>query len=98
MIIRIVRMTFVPEKTEVFLDIFNQSKSQILGMEGCLHLELWQDLHLENVFVTHSHWESETALNNYRETEFFREVWRKTKTLFTEKPVAFSVERVEEKS
>jgi len=97
MIIRIVRMTFIPEKTEIFLAIFNQSKSQILGMKGCLHLELWRDLHQANVFVTHSHWESETVLNNYRETEFFRQVWKETKTLFTEKPIAFSVERVEEK-
>lgn len=97
MIIRIVRMTFIPEKTEAFLDIFNQSKSRILNMEGCLHLELWQDLHQSNVFITHSHWESEMALNNYRESEFFREIWKETKTLFTEKPMAFSVERVEEK-
>ena len=97
MIIRIVRMTFIPEKTEVFLDIFEQSKSEILGMEGCLHLELWRDLHEQNVYVTHSHWESEEALNDYRKSEFFEKVWKRTKILFTEKATAFSVERVEEK-
>ena len=94
MLIRIVRMTFIPEKVETFLDIFNQSKKKILEMEGCLYLELWRDLHEENVFVTHSHWESEAALNNYRDSEFFGKVWEQTKTLFTEKPMAFSMERV----
>lgn len=95
MIIRIVRMTFIPEKTDVFVDIFNQSKSDILGMEGCLYLELWRDLHEQNVYITHSHWESEEALNDYRKSEFFGKVWKQTKTLFIEKPMAFSVERVE---
>lgn len=96
MIIRIVRMNFNPEKIEAFLDIFNQSKKDILAVNGCLHLELWRDLHASNVFVTHSHWESEATLNTYRDSEFFGKVWKETKTLFTEKPLAFSVERVEE--
>ncbi|WP_221394249.1 putative quinol monooxygenase [Dyadobacter sp. NIV53] len=94
MIIRIVRMTFSPEKTTMFLDIFNQSKNEILGMKGCLYLELWRDLHEQNVFVTHSHWDSEEALNDYRKSEYFGKVWKQTKTLFTEKALAFSVERV----
>ena len=95
MIIRIVRMTFQHESVDTFLDIFNQSKSHILGMSGCLSLELWRDLQEPNVFVTHSHWESEDALNKYRGTEFFKDIWGQTKALFTEKPIAFSVERVD---
>ena len=94
MIIRIVRMTFEPTKTEVFLDIFYRSEKQIRMMPGCLHLELWKDINQDNVFVTHSHWESEDALNAYRESEFFGKVWKETKALFIEKPVAFSVERM----
>ena len=87
----------MPDKTDVFHDIFEQSKSEIRAMKGCLHLELWRDLHEQNVFVTYSHWESEEALNDYRNSEFFEKVWKRTKTLFTEKATAFSVERVEEK-
>jgi len=94
MIIRIVRMTFEPGKTEVFLDIFNASENQIRMMSGCLHLELWKDIDQPNVFVTHSHWASVEALNTYRESEFFGKVWKETKALFIEKPVAFSVERM----
>lgn len=94
MIIRIVRMTFQDEKTDLFLAVFNSSKSHILEMDGCLHLELWRDLHEPNVFVTHSHWESEEALNRYRSSEFFGQVWKDTKALFSDKPVAYSVAKI----
>ena len=94
MIIRIVRMTFHTEKTEAFLDVFNRSRQHIAGMEGCLHLELWRDTQEPNVFVTHSHWVSEDALNSYRSSAFFEDVWKETKVLFSEKPLAFSVEKV----
>lgn len=94
MLIRIVRMTFAVDKTDEFQEIFNQSKNNILAMPGCLHLELWQDLHDANVFVTHSHWESEEALNAYRNSVLFIGVWAKTKVLFSEKPLAFSVKKL----
>jgi heme-degrading monooxygenase HmoA len=87
-------MTFAPEKIDTFQEIFNHSKSYILAMPGCLHLELWQDLHHANVFVTHSHWESEEALDAYRNSDLFISVWSKTKILFSAKPLAFSVKKV----
>ncbi len=91
MLIRIVRMTFQPERVEEFKNIFEESKAQIRAREGCLHLELWRDLHQTNVFVTHSHWESEEDLNAYRASELFRTTWQKTKALFVDKALAFSV-------
>lgn len=87
-------MTFQTDKTEAFLNLFNRSRQQIIEMEGCLHLELWRDTQEPNVFVTHSHWMSEDALNNYRASEFFGNMWKETKMLFSEKPLAFSVEKV----
>lgn len=94
MIIRIVRMTFQPENVSTFIDVFDQSKEHILKMKGCLYLELWRDIHQPNVYLTHSHWETEEALNNYRSTEFFAEVWKKTKVLFSAKAEAYSVQKV----
>lgn len=84
-------MTFDPEKVEEFNHIFEESKDKIRAREGCLHLELWRDWHQDNVFVTHSHWESEEALNAYRGSELFRITWKKTKALFSDKALAFSV-------
>ena len=90
MIIRIVRMTFVSEKTDEFLEIFNKYKRQIRMQPGCQHLELLQDHHQKNVYTTYSHWNTEDDLNNYRYSETFGLVWPATKALFYEKPVAQS--------
>ena len=94
MLIRYVRMTFQEEKVAHFLKVFDESKEQIRAMEGCQYLELMRDKNQPSVFMTHSHWLSEDNLNNYRNSELFKSVWAKTKVLFADKPVAFSVESV----
>jgi len=92
MLVRFVRMTFQADKTEEFQEIFNSSKDKIRAMRGCQYLELMRDLKQANIYMTHSHWESASDLNNYRDSEFFKTTWAKTKVLFAEKPLAFSVE------
>ncbi len=96
MLIRIVRMTFREEATEAFLENFDANKEEIRNFAGCSHLELWQDENQKNIFITYSHWESEAALNQYRDSELFKTVWSFTKTLFAEKPVAFSSKKIQE--
>lgn len=95
MITRIVRMTFSPEKTEEFLEIFRSSKEKIRAFEGCKHVELLQDVNNSSVYSTYSLWESEAQLNNYRESELFGQVWPKTKKLFADKPQAWSLVSIE---
>jgi heme oxygenase (mycobilin-producing) len=90
MLIRIVRMTFLPEKTEEFLEIFRVSKDKIMAFEGCNHVELLQDLNQPNIYSTYSLWDSEEHLNNYRNSELFGIVWKATKALFSDKPQAWS--------
>jgi quinol monooxygenase YgiN len=92
MLIRYVRMTFREDATDEFQKIFNESKDKIRAMAGCKYLELMRDINRPSVFMTHSHWDSEEDLNNYRDSELFRSTWAKTKALFAEKPMAFSVE------
>jgi len=94
MLIRYVRMTFQEEKVEEFLKIFDESKEKIRKMEGCQHLELMRDINYPNIFMTHSHWNSEEDLNKYRDSDVFKEVWAQTKVLFADRPMAFSVESV----
>lgn len=90
MLIRTVRMTFKASEIENFLELFNSKKEKIRSFAGCTHLELWQDHHYENVFSTYSHWNGDEDLQNYRNSELFRDVWSKTKVLFSEKPIAHS--------
>ena len=91
MLIRIVRMTFEPAKVDDFLAVFNESKYKIRQMDGCTHVELMQDYNLPNSFSTYSIWDDEKALNNYRNSDLFKDVWARTKALFSEKPIAFSL-------
>ena len=93
MIIRIVKMTFMPEKVETFLEVFHASKHFIRSMPGCNHLELLNDINSPNIFFTYSYWDSENDLNNYRDSDLFKEVWSNTKILFNAKPEAWSVEQ-----
>lgn len=90
MLIRIVRMTFREDKVEDFLEIFHNSKDRIRHFEGCHFLQLLRDLNKPNVFITHSHWDNEQALDKYRHSELFTSTWAVTKVLFADKPLAFS--------
>ena len=83
-------MTFQEDKVEEFKNIFNRIKQKIRTFPGCNHLELQKDYHSENIYSTYSHWENDEALNNYRNSELFTEVWEQTKILFLEQPIAFS--------
>ncbi|MFM2249497.1 MAG: hypothetical protein RLZZ358_424 [Bacteroidota bacterium] len=95
-LIRVVRMTFRTEEVPAFLKNFEANKILIRNFPGCRHLELWQDENEKNIFVTYSHWESEAALNQYRDSQLFKSVWSFTKTLFSEKPQAWSTKKLQE--
>lgn len=93
MIIRIVKMHFQPDKINDFVHIFNDNKSRIAGFEGCMHVELLKDINSDNTFFTYSHWRSPDALENYRHSETFRDIWGQTKVLFNRAPEAWSVQK-----
>ena len=95
-LIRVVRMTFHPEKVAAFLENFEAYKPLIRNFPGCEHLELWQDQDDKNIFVTYSHWQSEEALNQYRDSQLFKSLWTFTKALFSEKPQAWSTKKLQE--
>ncbi|RAU82541.1 putative quinol monooxygenase [Pontibacter arcticus] len=94
MLIRIVRMTFLAEKTDEFLAIFESSKDKIKAFDGCNHVELLQDFNQPNVYSTYSLWDSEEHLNQYRRSELFGQVWPATKSLFAAKPETWSYRQV----
>lgn len=95
MFIRIVKIGFHEENVAAFLTIFEETKEVIRSFEGCQFLELYRDKTDPNIFFTYSYWESEDHLENYRKSEFFKNVWSKTKELFNRKPEAWSVDKLE---
>ena len=94
MIARLVTMTFKNEAIEDFKQLFDKQKDKIRDQPGCLLLELHQDRSKPEVFMTYSHWTSEQALNDYRHSALFAEVWPATKKLFSDKPKAVSLTRL----
>lgn len=95
MIIRIVKMTFEEARVEDFLKNFQAHKESIRSFPGCEHLELLQQEDRPNVFFTYSWWQKPEDLENYRHSQLFEEVWRYTKTLFSDKPEAWSLNQLE---
>ncbi len=94
MFVRIVKMGFQPENVETFLNDFDVVKSKVRGFKGCLFLELYRDKNNTNQFFTYSYWENEAALENYRNSDLFKGVWKNTKQYFNQKPEAWSVDKL----
>ena len=95
MIVRIVKMEFEQAKVNAFLDLFNSTRDKIAGFEGCKGLELLTGVGAANLFFTYSTWNSEQDLENYRNSELFKQTWGKTKVLFSNKPEAWSLLKLE---
>jgi len=94
MLVRIVKLTFIEERIPDFLQIFEPHREGIKKFDGFLSLELFQGKTKKATFFTYSHWEDESALENYRNSEYFRHIWSQTKILFADKPEAWSLEKI----
>ena len=95
MLVRIVKMGFFKQNVEVFLKHFNDNKTKIRAFEGCSLVELYRDKNNPTVFFTYSYWVSEEALELYRKSDVFNTVWSKTKPLFSVRPEAWSLDKLE---
>lgn len=93
MLIRIVKMSFHPEKVELFLENFHSVKEKIRNAPGNRFLELYRDRSNPEIFFTYSYWETEADIENYRKSELFKEVWSYTKQFFNTPPQAWSVDK-----
>lgn len=87
-------MEFKKENIPAFLANFETVKEKIRNFPGCTFLELYKDRNNETIFFTYSRWKQEADLENYRNSQLFKEVWSITKPLFKEKAQAWSVDTV----
>ncbi|MEY3052312.1 MAG: hypothetical protein RLY31_2097 [Bacteroidota bacterium] len=96
MLTRVVRMTFRKEEVPAFLRLFDRYRALILASPGCTFLSLHHDLEDPAVLFTISRWEDAAALERYRSSELFLEVWRQTKVLFAAPAMAWSLKQLRE--
>jgi quinol monooxygenase YgiN len=95
MFARIVKMTFQPDKIDLFLENFHENKQKIRNFEGCVSLELFRDKNDPSIFFTYSYWKADNDLEKYRNSDLFKKVWSETKVLFSDKPEAWSINQIE---
>ena len=94
MFIRIVKLTIGEENISSFEKIFEETKQTIRNFNGCRFLELYQDRNDPRIFFTYSYWNTENDLEAYRQSDFFKNAWGKTRELFVSKPEAWSVNKM----
>jgi quinol monooxygenase YgiN len=94
MIIRFVKLSFSDEHLEKFKTFEKSIANEIRLFNGCSYLEILQDVNNPQIFFTHSHWKTEQDLNDYRNSEFFKNTWNTTKQWFNGKPEAWSLNAI----
>lgn len=94
MFTRIVKMRFKQDKVSDFKNHFESVYNKVRHQPGCRLVLLYQDKKESNLFFTYSIWEKESDLNRYRNTAFFKKIWKETKQLFDGKPEAWSVDEI----
>jgi len=95
MLVRIVKIGFYKQNVDVFLKHFEDNKTKIRAFNGCTFLALYQAKEDPTVFFTYSYWESDSQLQNYRQSKDFRALWSQLKPLFSMRPEAWSVNKLE---
>lgn len=94
MLVRIVKMRFRESEIPTFLTNFEQVKDKIRVFPGCQFLELYRGQDDPRIFFTYSYWDSAEALDKYRHSELFKGVWAQTKPMFSDRPEAWSVDKL----
>ncbi len=95
MLTRIVKMTFMKELIPSFKSIYTQVEPKIEEYEGCIGVQLVQDINDPRVFFTLSRWENEGSLEHYRNSQLFQETWSEVKKKFASRPEAWSTKSID---
>lgn len=91
MITRIVKLTFQEGKIADFIAFFDTINTRVSTFENCYGMRLMQEKSNPHIVFTYSAWESEDALNKYRDSELFMGVWNTIKPWFAAKAEAWTV-------
>lgn len=93
-ITRIVKMHFQAQAAEAFAQFAHTIQPTISSFEGCLHLQILRDTTHPTLYFSYSVWQSDQALQAYRQSDFFRQTWAQTKQGFAEPAQAWTVQGI----
>ena len=89
---RLVKLCLQTERVSEFLSLFEVWAPAIRSQPGCRSMCLQVDVHNPALYFTISEWDNEDALNAYRNSSTFAQVWPATKRLFAAPAQAWSLE------
>ena len=84
-------MEFQEVELDYFLALFESIKLKVNDTEGCTGMKLLYSEEQPNVVFTYSIWENVEALNAYRNSPFFKDMWADIKPRFSKPAKAWSL-------
>ena len=91
MITRIVKLTVNPSRFHEFVSVYTEAQKTIRTFKGCIQLNVYTDVQQPNVVFTVSQWNTESDLNHYRFSPFFKSIWTTVKPMFSANAEAWSL-------
>ncbi len=95
MIKRLVRLEFQEAFIQDFKFVYEKHLVYMKSLPSCQSLDFYNERGNPHIFFTISVWESEEALDNYRSSEYFRDIWGRIKPWFQAKPQAWTLDKCE---
>ncbi|MBK7969056.1 MAG: antibiotic biosynthesis monooxygenase [Bacteroidetes bacterium] len=91
MIIRIVKLSIVPDQISRFKAEFDWVSVLIRNFRGCSHLELLEDINVTGLVFKYSYWDEEKSRQDHQASEASKSTWSKVKPMFNAKAEAWSL-------
>ena len=95
MVIRIVSLKCKPEDIDAFRLLLHKSSPRVRQFPGCLSLQIVNDITDPTGFFTISAWRDVDALEAYRTSPLFEQVWPRIKAFLREPARASTCEEIE---
>ena len=95
MVIRIVSLKCKPEDIDAFRLLLRKSSPRVRQFPGCLSLQIVNDIADPTSFFTLSTWRDTDALEAYRASPLFVEIWPRIKAFLREAAWASTCQEIE---
>jgi quinol monooxygenase YgiN len=96
MVIRIVSLKCRPEDVDAFRLLLRESSPRVRQSPGCLSLQIVNDIADPTSFFTLSTWRDRDALEAYRASPLFVEIWPRVKAFLREAAWASTCEEIKD--
>jgi quinol monooxygenase YgiN len=93
-VIRLVSLKCKPEDVDAFRLVLRESSLRVRQFPGCLSLQIVNDITDPASFFTLSTWRDEGALEAYRISPLFKEIWPRVKSFLREPAWASTCEEI----